>query len=107
MRTVSEILEAAKSGGERPSHDECFWAMQALEQAWIMTANDYRNQVFTPKTEAIAKMVCENDFQRSKRMLAADPQGWLGPSRDYSNAENRKRRETMVRVFEKLTQIST
>lgn len=101
MRTLSEILDAAKAGGEWPTHEECFWAMQALEQAWIMTGIKYREQVHSPKSEALAKMLCENNFQMGKSCLGADPKTWLGPSRDYSNPENRKRREIALRLYDK------
>jgi len=100
VRTVSEILEAAKSGGDWPTHEECFWAMQALEAAWMMTSRKYREQVFTPRTEALAKTLCENDFQMGKGLMSAEPKTWLGPDRDYSNPENRRRREISVRLYE-------
>lgn len=101
MRTVSEILDAAKSGGEWPTHEECFWAMQALEQAWIMTGSKYREQVHSPKSDTLAKMLCESDFQMSKSLLGADPKTWLGPSRDYSKPENRQRREIALKLYDK------
>lgn len=101
MRTLSEILDASKDGGERPTHDECFWAMQALEQVWMMTQRKYHEQVLTPKAEPLARMLVENDFTMSNSCLSADPQKWLGPSRDYSKPENRKRREMSVKLFEK------
>lgn len=101
MRTLSEILEAAKTGGPWPTHEECFWAMQALEQAWSMTARKYREQVYTPKREDLAKMLCENDFTMSKSCLGADPKVWLGPDRDYSKPENRRRREISVKLYDK------
>ena len=101
MRTTSEILEATKTGGEWPTHEECFWALQALEQAWMMTQQKYREQVFSPKSEARAKMLCENDHAMSKSCLDAQPQKWLGPDRDYSKPENRKRREMSLRLFDK------
>jgi hypothetical protein len=101
VRTVSEILEAAKSGGEWPTHEECFWAMQALEQAWTMTSRKYREQVYTPKRDDLAKMLCENDFTMGKSCMGADPKVWLGPDRDYSKPENRKRREVSVKLYDK------
>lgn len=101
MRTTAEILDAAKSGGEWPSHEECFWAMQALEQAWIRTSRKYREQVVTPKSDTLSKMLCENDFQMSKTMLNADPKHWLGPDRDYSKPENRKRRDIALKLYDK------
>ena len=101
MRTVSEILDAAKTGGERPSHEECYWAMLALEQIWCMTQRAYGNQIYTPKKDNFAKMTLENNFKTGKTMLAADPQYWLGPSHDWSNQENRKRREVSLKIWDK------
>lgn len=100
MRTVGEILDAAKAGGEWPTHEECFWVMQALEQAWLMTSSKYREQVFSPKRTDLAKMLCENNFQMAKRLMAANPKTWLGPTRDYSRPENRKRREIAVKLYD-------
>lgn len=101
MRTLAEILEASKTGGEWPTHEECFWAMQALEQAWVMTARKYREQVHAPKSEALAKTLCENDFQMGKSVMATDPKKWLGPDRDYSKPENRKRRAISIKLYER------
>ena len=101
MRTTSEILEAAKTGGEWPSHEECFWAMQALEQAWMMTSSNYREQVSAPKRDDLAKMLCEGAFTMGKSCMGAPPKTWLGPDRDYSKPENRKRRAIAVKLFDK------
>ncbi len=101
MRTIEEILEAAKSGGEWPTHEECFWTMQALEQGWLMTQRKYHEQVFSPKSEPLAKQLAENDFEMGKRCMLADPRTWLGPDRDYSKPENRKRREVALGLYRK------
>ncbi len=101
MRTTEEILEAAKSGGEWPSHEECFWAMQALEQGWLMTQRKYHEQVFSPKAETLARALAENDFTMGKSCMTAQPNVWLGPDRDYSNPENRKRRATSLGIYAK------
>lgn len=100
MRTLNEILDASKTGGEWPTHEECFWAMQALEQLWMMTGNKYREQVVTPKAPALAHQLCDNDFQAGKRALNADPKTWLGPDRDYSRPENRKRRDVAMKLYD-------
>jgi hypothetical protein len=101
MRTLSEILDVAKTGGEWPTHEECFWAMQALEQVWTMTQRAYQDQVFAPRSEAAARMKAENNFQMAKRCLGANPKTWLGPDRDYSKPENRKRREIALKIYDK------
>lgn len=100
MRTTGEILEAIKRG-EMPTHDECYWALQVLELGWLTSQRKYFEQVHAPKPEALAKTLAENDFQYGKRAMAADPQVWLGPERDYRKPENRKRREISVKLFDK------
>lgn len=99
MRTTGEILEAIKAG-EMPTHDECYWALQACESGWLMTQRKYHEQVFSPKREDLAKTLAENDFQTGKRCMEANPQTWLGPDRDYRKPENRKRRATSVKIYE-------
>lgn len=103
MRTLDEILEAAKSGGERPTHDECYWAMLACEAMWHWMQRHYQEALFgtKPRSDAAVKLRCEADFQMAKRALAADPKHWLGPDRDWSKPENRERRAASIKLYEK------
>lgn len=101
MKTLGEIIEALKTGGTTPSSDELTYACLALEQLWVWDARHYREAVLTPKAESFMKMRLENDFQRGKKALLADPKVWLGPSHDWSNPENRKRRAVAVRLYER------
>jgi hypothetical protein len=102
MRTLNEILEAAKNGGPWPSHEECYWAMLAIESQWIWIDRHYREAVLVNKNPKLTEVRLENDFQMSKRLLAADPKVWLGPDRDWSKPENRKRRATAIKLYEKI-----
>lgn len=105
MRTTNEILDAAKTGGEWPSHRECYFAMLALEQIWVMTQQAYGNQVYTPKKDNFAKLTLEGNFQTGKTMLANDPEYWLGPNHDWSDPENRRRREVSLKIWDKAVKV--
>lgn len=35
----------------------------------------------------------------AKRCMISDPKTWLGPDRDYSKPENRKRREVALGLY--------
>jgi hypothetical protein len=101
MRTLSDILEAAKDGGSPPLAEELLYAMLALEQLWSWDARHYREAVLGDKKPEFVKMRLENDFQRGKKAMAVDPKVWLGPNHDWNNPENRRRRAVAVKLYER------
>lgn len=101
MRTLGEILEAAKDGGPTPAPEELLYAMLALEQLWAWDARHYWEAVLSDKKDAFVKMRLENDFQRAKKAMNIDPKTWLGPNHDWSKPKNRKRRTVAVKLYER------
>lgn len=104
MRSLGDILDAAKSG-ERPTDDECYFAMLACEQLFIMTQRLHGEAIFgaKPQTPATLQRRAEENFQMAKRAMATDPKTWLGPNNDWTNPDNRKRRETALKLFAKVS----
>ncbi len=100
MRTTGEILDAIATG-EVPTHEECYWALQAISMQLNTTMSKYHEQVFSPKADGIAKAIAETNFQSAKRCMAANPQKWVGPDFDYRDPANRKRREISLKLFDK------
>ena len=41
MKTLGDIIEMAKSGG-KPSHDECYWALLAVEALSVLDSKALR-----------------------------------------------------------------
>jgi hypothetical protein len=93
MQTLLEIIETAKNG-EMPSHEECFWAMLALDALHSFDHRSLRNlatkHISTPQLE------WEASFWRIKRALEKDPETWVGPNNDPSNPDYQKMRAVSV-----------
>jgi len=77
MRTLNEIIEAAKDG-DKPTHDECYFAMLALDALTVFTVRDLRNAAFEPK-RIPPTMLANEDHKRWQRALNKPPDEWLGP----------------------------
>jgi len=106
MRTLLEIIEAAKDG-EKPTHDECYWAMLALDALSTFDQKTIRDLAADPPS-AVVKVfgrahVHEESFKRMKTALNTDPQKWVGPNHDPSNPDVQKRRALAKAVFKKAT----
>ena len=97
MRTLGEIIESAKSG-KKPTHDECYWSMLALESLGTLDSLDIRkllepSKIFTPEH------VHEKNWDRWKKALGIDPKVWIGPHNDPSSAEYQKQREISKKIY--------
>lgn len=97
MRTLGEILEAAKSG-QRPSPDECYWSLLALE---ALATFDSAAWVRLVEGHGSAMTAYEEQFALWKRALAADPQVWVGPNNDPANPAVQRRRKMALGLFAK------
>jgi hypothetical protein len=107
VRTLLEIVEGAKDGN-KPTHDECYWAMLALDSLRHFNQHELISiyeaaEGSTPNLILRAKMGYPESFNREKRAFAKDPQAWVGPSHDPSNPECQKMRDMAFKVFEKAT----
>jgi hypothetical protein len=81
MRTLIEIIEAAKDGN-KPTHDECYFAMLAIDALSTFTTRDLRNVGFGTREAKLLspKFLAEEDHKRWRRALNKPPDEWLGPN---------------------------
>lgn len=106
MRTLGEIIEAARSG-EKPTVDELRYAVCALD---ILMTFD-RNALFklAEAEQAGKKAVLvysptwqrDESFNRVKRALEKSPKEYLGPNFDPDRAEVQLRRKASVDLYTK------
>src|SRR4051794_29298099 len=76
MRTLFEIVDGAKDGN-RPSPEECYFAMLALSALLAMDHHDLRDVCSDPRPLK-CRLLMDGSFRRCKAALDADPQKWLG-----------------------------
>ena len=101
MRTLSEILTSAKDG-EKPNHDECYWAMLALS-----ALNHFNYSALERLTKNTggpfgADFQLEEAFNREKAALNKSPQEWVGWNNDPSNPTYQRMRQIALGVFDKV-----
>lgn len=100
MRTLSEIIESANSG-EKPTHDECYWAMLALDALGAFERMSLR-RLAKPDSATSAKFEWSESFGRIKRALDQDPKVWIGHDNDPSNPDYQRRRITFKKLADKI-----
>lgn len=105
MRTLYEIIEAAKSN-EETTHEECLYALLAVE---ALSTFDSRAlaKLAEDETTGITKLFAANyqwkvSWDRHKMVRDKSPKDWLGPSNDPTNSEYQKERAVFKRVIDKL-----
>lgn len=104
MRTLGEIIEAAKDG-QKPDHDECYYAMLALAALNAFNGQDVLSlhpssgKVFNADR---LQRLSEEAFERNKRCHAADPKQYIGWDHDPANPEYQKFRKMSQRLFDKI-----
>lgn len=99
-RTLFEIIDGAKAG-EKPTHDECYYAMLALDALHSFTSRELRAHGRRP--EKLRQMFVEEDFQRTKRALGVNPRTWLG-DRVPENPDYQRDRRLAIKLYEKVTE---
>jgi hypothetical protein len=96
MRTLGAIIEAAKSG-EMPSHEECYWAMLALDSLGTFDRMALMrllksSEVLTPEFQF------SESARRLKLALEQDPQSWVGPESDPASEHYQNMRKIGMNV---------
>ncbi len=106
MRTLFEIVEGAKDGN-KPTHEECYFAMLMLSELWHFDRMDVRSlceaiKERKPSLKVRGEVTVSESFYRCRRALDADPQKWLG---DHvpGNLHYERMRELAFKVAEKAT----
>lgn len=105
MKTLGEIIEAAKSG-ERPDYDDLRLAVCAMDglmtfdrQAiWKLAEGEQKGK----KPILVWSSLWQRDeqFDRIKRAMATDPKTWLGPNYDPDSPEVQERRRMSIAIME-------
>lgn len=102
MRTLGEIIESARNG-DKPSHEECYWAMLALDSlqnfdqhALMDLAGLERNRWDNCLVGVEAK--AEQSFERVKRALKASPKDWVGWENDPANPDFQAMRRIALHI---------
>jgi hypothetical protein len=106
MRTLFDIVEGAKDG-DKPSHDECYYAMLALDALLHFDHMELMNihkaaEEGKPSLVLRASMAYSESFRRSKLAHAKPPQEWLG-GQVPENPEYQRFRKIAFKVAEKAT----
>lgn len=105
MRTLLEIIEAAKRG-DKPDYDECYYAMLALNALYSFDSQvilDLHPSAGKIYTRAGLERVADESFQRGKRCYAVDPKHYIGWDNDPANPDYQKFRKMVNKLFDKLT----
>jgi hypothetical protein len=100
MRTLMQIIDAAKDG-QKPSYDECYWAMLALCSLWNLDRGALFDLADQPHPLRTVESIAERSFNRGKRALATSPQEWLGPDSDPANPDYQYERGVFAKLLEK------
>jgi hypothetical protein len=100
MRTLFEIVEGARDG-QKPTHDECYFAMLALGYLLGMDHRDLR-EACTGASELKKRLMMNSSFDRYKKALDADPEKWLGPTGTPGTLENTQIRKMAFGVLKKV-----
>jgi len=79
MRILSEIIDDMIEG-KMPSHEECYWALQAYRFMLNMDHRQLREELLRGfrQSEVIRKMKAEASFDMYKGALNKSPKEWCG-----------------------------
>jgi hypothetical protein len=99
MRTLSEIIDAAKSG-EPTMHEECLYALLVCENLSCFDLRSLQRLAFEQPKFQTAENEAEESFKRWKLALEKSPKDWLGPNNDPTNEECRRRVKMARRLFD-------
>lgn len=101
MRTLFEIIEAAKAG-EQTTHEECLYALLAYSGLSHFDESALRHLAHEPSKFRTPQSEAEESFRRWKAALNKSPKDWLGPSNDPANEVCRARVRLARRLFDKV-----
>lgn len=100
LRTLVEIIEAAKDG-QMPTHEECYWAMLALESLYGFDRKAIRELATKPESVFnTPKYQYEMSHQRREAASKTAPKEWMGPSFDPANPEYQATRSACKKVVD-------
>ena len=91
MRILSEIIDDMIDG-KMPSHEECYWALQAYRFMLNTVHRQLREELLreTRQPEMIRKMKAETSFNMYKDALNKPPKEWCGNAYSENKAHQTK-----------------
>ncbi len=104
MRTLYEIIESAKDG-QKPTHEECYWAMLALSSLHFFDHHHIMQTVEHPNwvTDDFGrKMWADESLNCFKRALEKSPEEWVGVENDPSNPDYQEFRRSGKKLLDKI-----
>jgi len=104
MRILFEIIDSAK-GGQKPSHEECYWAMLALDALHTFDSMSLHRLVEYPNFKFITpEYEFEESWKRAKIALNKSPKEWVGPNNDPANPDYQKMRKIGLKILDKVNE---
>jgi len=105
MRTLGEIIEAARSG-ERPDYDDLRLAVCAMDMLmtfdrqaiWKLAEGEEKGK--KPFLSWSSVWQRDEQFQRIKRAMATDPKTYLGLNYDPDSPAVQERRRMSIAIME-------
>lgn len=106
MRTLAEIIEAAKSNSDT-THEECLYALLAMEALFFHDNRIVRQYVLDTDKSPVGilnrlKLHVEFAFNQAKTALNKSPKDYLGWSNDPANPDYQKKRDIALKIFDKV-----
>lgn len=103
MRTLAEIIDGAKDGN-KPTHDECYFAMLALDALSDFTTRDLRNVGFHTRSAKLIgfRRLADEDHRRWHRALNTPPDKYLGPNNTPGTPEQKAGRRMAKKVMKRV-----
>ena len=102
MRTLLEIIELLKDGGE-PTREELYYSVLALEALNTFGERDLHKLLEHPNSKFLTPEYLANEsFNRNKNAFHKSPKEWVGWNNDPHNPERQKERAFHKRLLNKL-----
>lgn len=106
MRTLYEIIESAKDGN-KPTHEECYWAMLAYSALLSFSASDIRKLTVENPSPLVKSFLKEEHHKRLKGALGNNPKDYVGWNNDPANPEYQKMRQIGSKLVNKIIEKDT
>jgi hypothetical protein len=101
MRTLFEIVDGAKDG-QRPTYDECYWAMLALS-ALLAFERDTIHKMLKEEVGPFNREYYANQsLKRNQEAFKISPQQYVGWSNDPANPDYQRERRIFKKIADKV-----
>lgn len=102
MRTLGEIIEAAKDG-DVTTHEECLYGLLAMCALSYFNSASLRRLLEYPNSPVITvRGEVEESFRREKAAYAKSPKEWVGWKNDPANLDYQQFRTLGKKLIDKI-----